>query len=108
MPRPEKHVFICVQNRPPMHPRPACAARGGQEIAEEFYVQLQERQLFEKVMVSTSSCMGPCGAGPTVVVYPEGVMYGGVTKEDVSAIFEEHLQGGKPVERLQIPEEFWG
>jgi (2Fe-2S) ferredoxin len=34
-------------------------------------------------------------------------MYSGVTREDVGAIIEEHLLGGKPVERLLTPAEFW-
>lgn len=29
-------------------------------------------------------------------------MYGSVSKEDVSAIFDEHLLGGIPVERLTV------
>jgi (2Fe-2S) ferredoxin len=37
-----------------------------------------------------------------VVVYPEGVWYGGVKVEDVPAIVDEHLVGGKPVERLLL------
>jgi (2Fe-2S) ferredoxin len=40
-----------------------------------------------------------------MVVYPEGVWYGGVTVEDVDEIIEEHLINGRPVERLCIPEE---
>ena len=108
MPRPEKHVFVCVQNRPLGHPRPSCSQKQAAEVAEEFYWQLQQRQLFEKVAVSTSSCFGPCSEGPSVLVYPEGVMYGKVTKEDVAQIFEQHLQGGEPVERLRVPSEFWG
>jgi (2Fe-2S) ferredoxin len=42
-----------------------------------------------------------------VLVYPEGVMYGGVSKEDVTAIIEEHLLGDKPVERLKLPDVIW-
>jgi (2Fe-2S) ferredoxin len=34
-------------------------------------------------------------------------MYGKVTKDDVAAIVDEHLLGGKPVERLQLPQEIW-
>jgi (2Fe-2S) ferredoxin len=30
-----------------------------------------------------------------------------VTKADVKAIFDEHLLGGTPVERLKAPAEFW-
>ena len=78
------------------------------EVAEEFFWHLQQRQLFDKVQVTTTSCLGPCSEGPSVLVYPEGVMYGGVSKADVAAIFDEHLQNDQPVERLQVAKEFWG
>jgi (2Fe-2S) ferredoxin len=41
------------------------------------------------------------------LVYPEGVMYGKVTKGDVAAIIEEHLLGDKPIERLKVPDFIW-
>ncbi len=34
-------------------------------------------------------------------------MYGSVTKEDVGAIFDEHLLGDMPVERLKVPADLW-
>lgn len=108
MPRPEKHVFVCVQNRPPNHPRPSCGQKNCAEVAEEFFAQLQNRQLFDKIQVTTSGCLGPCMAGPSVLVYPEGVMYGGVTKADVAEIFDQHLLADQPVERLQVAKEIWG
>jgi (2Fe-2S) ferredoxin len=37
-----------------------------------------------------------------MVVYPEGVWYGGVTPADVPEIVDRHLVGGAPVERLVI------
>jgi (2Fe-2S) ferredoxin len=77
-------------------------------VAEEFYWHLQERQLFDQVQVTTTSCLGPCSEGPSVLVYPEGVMYGGVSKNDVADIYEEHLQNDQPVERLKVAKEFWG
>ncbi len=45
--------------------------------------------------------------GPNVLVYPESVMYGGVTKEDVTTIINEHLIEGNVVERLKVPESVW-
>ena len=108
MPKPEKHVFVCVQNRPPDHPRPSCGQKNCAEVAEEFFRYLQDKQLFDKIQVTTSGCLGPCSEGPSVLVYPEGVMYGGVSKEDVSTIFEEHLIQDKPVEKLIMPKELWG
>jgi (2Fe-2S) ferredoxin len=107
MPRPQKHVFVCAQSRPQGHPRPSCGQKDAAAVAEEFYLQLQQRQLFDKVAVSTSSCFGPCSEGPSVLVYPEGVMYGGVNKADVAEIFDQHLELDKPVERLRMPKEFW-
>lgn len=107
MPRPEKHVFICSQQRPPGHPRGSCAEKGCREVVDEFFYQLQQRQCLNQVAVTVTGCIGPCGSGPNVLVYPEGVMYGGVRKEDVSAIFEEHLLGGVPVERLKVPADVW-
>jgi len=49
-----------------------------------------------------AGCLDQCEHGVTVVVYPEGVWYGGVTPADVPEIVEQHLQGGVPVERLRI------
>jgi (2Fe-2S) ferredoxin len=45
--------------------------------------------------------------GPSVLVYPEGVMYGKVGKDDVKTIIEQHLLGGTPVESLIAPSEVW-
>jgi len=39
-----------------------------------------------------------------MVVYPEAVWYGNVRPEDAAAIVEEHLIGGRPVERLRMAE----
>ncbi|MEW6676392.1 MAG: (2Fe-2S) ferredoxin domain-containing protein [Pseudomonadota bacterium] len=107
MPRPLKHVFVCSQQRPPGHPRGSCTEKGCREVLDEFYYQLQQRQCYNQVAVTATGCIGPCGSGPSVLVYPESVMYGGVSKEDVSAIFEEHLLGDQPVARLQVPADIW-
>lgn len=106
MPKPEKHVFVCVQNRGPEHPRGSCATSGCGAIWDEFAFVLQQRNLHGKVALTNTGCLGPCN-GPHVLVYPEGVMYGGLTKEDVATIIDEHLIGGTPVARLQVPDVAW-
>jgi (2Fe-2S) ferredoxin len=70
--------------------------------------QFEQRQLWGRFAVTGSGCIGTCGNGPSILVYPEGIMYGGVGKDDVAAIIEEHLLGDKPVERLKVPAEIWG
>ena len=43
-----------------------------------------------------------CLGGPVAVVYPEGVWYTFVDREDLDEIIERHLQGGEIVARLRI------
>lgn len=107
MAKPEKHVFVCNQARPPGHPRGSCQAKGGNEILQTFWQQVQAGNLWDKFSVTYSGCLGPCDAGPNVLVYPEGVLYGGVSKDDVPEIIEKHLLGGEVVERLKVSEHIW-
>ena len=107
MARPPKHVFVCNQARPPGHPRGSCQAKGGNEVLQTFWQQVQAGNLWDKFSVTYSGCLGPCDTGRNVLVYPEGVLYGGVSKEDVAEIIEKHLIGGEVVERLKVSENIW-
>lgn len=108
MPKPLKHVFVCQQRRPEGHPRGCCANHNAAGLMEAFLAEVEKRFLFDKIAITATGCLGPCPNGPTVLVYPEGTMYGGVQKEDVTEIFERHLVGDQPVERLLMPPEIWG
>lgn len=107
MAKPEKHVFICTQARPPGHPRGSCSERGCAAVGETFWGEMEKRNLFGRFAVTSSGCIGPCNIGPNLLVYPEGVMYSGVSKEDVAEIIEKHLLGNEPVERLLAPADVW-
>jgi (2Fe-2S) ferredoxin len=108
MAKPEKHVFVCVQARAPGHPRGSCAANGCGAVMDEFLQQFQDRNLFERFAITNTGCLGPCSSGPNALVYPEGVMYGKLTKDDVATIIDQHLLGGTPVESLLLPPDIWG
>ncbi len=107
MSKPVRHVFVCSQQRPPAHPRGSCAAKGGSAVLQAFWGELQKRQAYETIAITYSGCLGPCEAGPNVLVYPEGVLYNGVKPEDVVEIFDKHLVGGEPVARLVAPASVW-
>ena len=107
MPKPDKHDFVCLNQRPPGHPNGSCTDRGGPDLMAEFSRLLQENEAWGKVKITRSGCLGPCELGPNVLVYPDGVLYVGVRAADVAEIFDKHLLGGHPVERLMAPAHIW-
>ena len=84
-----------------------CAAKGSVEVLQAFWAEVQKRGAFEKVLVTNSGCLGPCAEGANVLVYPEGILYRGVTVADVGEIFDSHLMGGVPVARLAASAAVW-
>ncbi len=107
MPHPARHVFVCSQQRPPGHPRGSCSAQGSGPVLQAFWGELQKRQAHERVAITYSGCLGPCDGGVNVLVYPEAVLYQRVTPDDVTEIFDQHLDKGEVVARLQAPAAVW-
>jgi (2Fe-2S) ferredoxin len=97
-----KHIFVCGNQRPDGHPRGCCDPAGTAELQRAFKTQLDVLGLKGTVRANKSGCLDQCEHGPTVVVYPEGVWYGGVTAADVAEIVESHIAGDRPVERLRL------
>ena len=97
MPKPKYHIVVCTNARPPGHPKPSCGSAGSAQLLMAFNMGLMQRGVMPgDVLVSGSSCLGPCEQGPTVVVYPDGTWYSKVTEADVATILDEHIKGGKP------------
>ena len=98
------HLFVCENARPAGDPRGCCSAKGSVELRQALKAELKKRGLKGVVRANAAGCLDACQYGPTVVVYPEEIWYGGVTAADVPEIVEKHLLNGEPVERLRIPE----
>jgi (2Fe-2S) ferredoxin len=98
----QHHIFVCENIRPEDDPKGCCSAKGSAEIRAAMKREIKQRGLRGVVRANQSGCLDACEFGPSVVVYPEGIWYGGVTPEDVPEIMESHILGGKPVERLRI------
>ena len=54
------------------------------------------------VRANKAGCLDQCELGPTVVIYPHGIWYGGVQAEDVTRIIEETIIGGRIIPELVI------
>jgi (2Fe-2S) ferredoxin len=96
----QKHVFVCVQNRPVGHPRGSCQAKGGLRVYQAFVDEFNRRALWNDYRLTNTGCLGPCDRGASVVVYPDAVFYGHVAAGDVAEIIDTHLLAGSPVLRL--------
>jgi (2Fe-2S) ferredoxin len=102
MPPYQRHVFVCTNRRPPENPKGCCAQKGSEAVLERFKEELHQRGLKGRMRANAAGCLDACAFGTSVVVYPEGVWYGGVKVEDVVEIIESHLLGDTPVERLRM------
>ncbi|WP_428239431.1 (2Fe-2S) ferredoxin domain-containing protein [Gynuella sp.] len=107
MPKPVHHVFVCIQNRDPGHPRGSCSHASDSNLMELFGNAIAKRGQFGRIALSASSCIGPCHIGPSVLVYPEGILYAEVGADDVDSIVEQHLINGEILEHKQAPAEVW-
>jgi len=102
MPRFTRHIFVCGNQRPAEHPRGSCDPTGSDTMQKLFKAKLIEHGLRGSVRANRSGCLNQCEHGPTVVIYPEGIWYGGVTGADVEEIVSEHIVNGRIVERLSL------
>jgi (2Fe-2S) ferredoxin len=50
------------------------------------------------VLRSKADCLRICGDGPVLLIWPDGIVYGGVTPERIEAILRTHVIGGTPIE----------
>lgn len=107
MPRPERHVLVCINTRPPGNPKGSCGEKGSEALFDALKAMVRERGLHERVLLSRTSCLKHCSRGITVAVQPDNVWYGGVTEQELAEICASHLEGGQPLERLLMPDIPW-
>ncbi len=50
------------------------------------------------VLRTKADCLRICAEGPILLIWPDGVIYGGVTAERIERILGEHVIGGVPIE----------
>lgn len=90
----ERHVFVCTSGK-------TCPTQGSKDVFAALRGAVVEAGLKAHVRVNHSGCLGQCGHGPMVVIYPENVWYGNVQATNATQIISEHFVGGIPVDALR-------
>jgi (2Fe-2S) ferredoxin len=87
-----KHILICTANH--------CMQKGAQQVAGRLRIELKRQGLDTDVLANTCDSIDLCDIGPNIVVYPDGIVYHGVTVRDLPDVIDSLREGGQPVERL--------
>lgn len=88
----KKHVLVCGNVE--------CADRGSVALLGALRRGVKKAGLMGEVRVTKTHCMGRCGEGPTVAVYPDGVWYREVQLSDVEDLVHKHLCNDELVARI--------
>jgi sirohydrochlorin ferrochelatase/(2Fe-2S) ferredoxin len=87
-----RHVLVCGNID--------CASRGSIALIAGLRRALKRIGREREIRITRTSCMGRCGEGPTVAVYPDGVWYRAVNPADANELVDQHLVGDRLVARL--------
>jgi sirohydrochlorin cobaltochelatase len=87
-----RHVLVCANAD--------CADRGSIALLAALRRQIRDAGREREIRITRTHCMGRCGEGPTVAIYPDGIWYRGVTASDAPELVHHHLLGDRLVSRL--------
>jgi (2Fe-2S) ferredoxin len=88
-----RHVLLCTGPS-------CCTPEVGQAAWEELKKQIKEHGLAagpNACQRNKVGCLRICCQGPTMVVYPEGTWYHGMTAERLPQMVRQHLVEGQPL-----------
>ncbi len=92
----QKQIMVCGGT--------GCHSSSSHILIDNLKKELKAKGLENKVDVIQTGCFGLCQKGPIVIIYPEGTFYAHVMPDDFKDIVEQHVMGGKIVDRLVLDE----
>ena len=90
----KRHVLLCTGPN-------CCTPDDGLKAWEALKREIKDKNLTtgERACYRTKvGCLRICCQGPTMVVYPEGTWYHGMTADRIPRFVQQHLVEGRPVE----------
>ena len=89
----KRHVLVCTSQH--------CQQKGAMDVVGLLRLQIVRQKLDAEILVNNCGTIDLCDIGPNLVIYPDNVIYRGVSKRDLPEIIER-LKGGPEVERLVL------
>jgi (2Fe-2S) ferredoxin len=89
----KKQVFVCTASH--------CSQKGAMDVVGRLRLDIIRKGLDAEIFVNNCGTIDLCDIGPNIVVYPDNVIYHGVTIKDLPDLVE-FLKGGPVVERLLL------
>jgi (2Fe-2S) ferredoxin len=89
----EKNIFVCTNDC--QGEKPSCGDHQGPVVFQELRRIAKERGLHPRFRVAQAKCLGKCGQGVNIMVFPDGVWHSGVRLDDVEAIADMYLSNEK-------------
>jgi (2Fe-2S) ferredoxin len=98
----EQHVFFCLNQRD--EGAACCGSHQAADMQQHAKARIKALGLngAGKIRINKAGCLDRCDEGPCLVVYPAGVWYTYVDRDDIDEIIDSHLVNGRVVERLRI------
>ena len=75
-----------------------CAERGSVALLSTLRRLVKRAGRTKDIRITRTHCMGRCGEGPALVVYPDGIWYRGMTAGDAEELLSGHLLGDRLLE----------
>ncbi len=79
-----------------------CTIGNSGELIEKFKEEIKHAGMENEISVVKTGCLGLCGVGPNVAVYPDNIIYKTVGVEDIKEIVTEHFLKGRPVQKKML------
>jgi (2Fe-2S) ferredoxin len=92
-----RHVLLCTGPT-------CCAPEAGMTAWEVLKQEIKQADLSAVCYRTKVGCLRICCHGPTMVVYPEGTWYHGMTADRVPRFVQEHLVQNQPVKEWVFAE----
>jgi (2Fe-2S) ferredoxin len=86
----QRHVFLCTGPS-------CCTPETGMAAWDVLKQQIKDQGLTGTCQRTKVGCLRICCQGPTMVVYPDGTWYHGMTADRIPRFVKEHLVEGKPI-----------